>query len=165
MNFVYFFHKKLEHSENYFNQLIISIFVVLNVHINYTCIWNIKSTEIAISLFFFLGTGDSGGGTESPIRRWTGLHYTEPGDDGVDLIGLSESGRSNGEIWRDQMGTGFGSSGMKSTRHLPPQPKYHDNFHKNFYSHRSPTSATIQVWSNEKNYIFLSIDVFHLILS
>ncbi|CAL8148206.1 unnamed protein product [Orchesella dallaii] len=91
-------------------------------------------------------TGESGG-TESPMRRWTGLHYTEPGDDGVDLIGLSESSRSNGEIWRDQMGTGFGSSGMKSTRHLPPQPKYHDNFHKNFYSHRSPTSATIQMRS------------------
>lgn len=104
--------------------------------------------SLVIMNILWLGTGDSGG-TESPIRRWTGLHYTEPGDDGVDLIGLSESSRSNGEIWRDQMGTGFGSSGMKSTRHLP-QPKYHDNFHKNFYSHRSPTSATIQVWPDRK---------------
>jgi hypothetical protein len=64
-------------------------------------------------------------GTESPIRRWTGMNYfTEPGDDGI----------------RD----GFGYSGMKSTRHLP-QSKFQDNFQKNFYNHRSPTSATVQV--------------------
>ncbi|CAG7786347.1 unnamed protein product [Allacma fusca] len=87
-------------------------------------------------------------GTESPIRRWTGLHYTEPGDDGMDLIGLSESARSNSEIWADQMRAGFSSSGMKSTRHLPPQSKYHESpFHNHFYSHRSPTSATIQMKS------------------
>lgn len=62
-------------------------------------------------------------GTESPIRRWTGMNYfTEPGDDGI----------------RD----GFGS-GMKSTRHLPQSKQ--DNFYKNFYNHRSPTSATVQV--------------------
>ncbi|XP_035709385.1 agrin isoform X4 [Folsomia candida] len=64
-------------------------------------------------------------GTESPIRRWTGMNYfTEPGDDGI----------------RD----GFGS-GMKSTRHLPQSKQ--DNFYKNFYNHRSPTSATVQVRS------------------
>ena len=90
-------------------------------------------------------------GTESPTRHWTGqsLHYTEPGDDaeGLDLISLPDSsGRSNVDRWGNEGGgVGYGSSGMKSTRHLPPQSNYHDNFHKNFFSHRSPTSATIQV--------------------
>jgi len=98
------------------------------------------------SWFVFHAGGSDG--TESPnLRRWTGLHYTEPGDDGADPfgVGVSDSTRNNGEIWQDQVGAGYGSSAMKSTRHLPPQSKYQDNFHKNFYSHRSPTSATIQV--------------------
>jgi hypothetical protein len=91
-------------------------------------------------LFFFRLIAGESDGTENPIRRWTGVHFfTEPGDDdGLDLGDLGKS-----EMWKESIG--FGSPGMKSTRHLPPQSKQSDNLNRNFFNYRSPTSATIQV--------------------
>ena len=101
--------------------------------------------------------GEASGGTESSaIQRWTsGLHYTEPGDDGME----TSYGGSNGELWEDQRassgnGGGGGSSsstsGMKSTRHLP-QSSTNNNKHGEGYHHRNSyrvsTSATLQVYA------------------
>ncbi|CAG7734118.1 unnamed protein product, partial [Allacma fusca] len=87
-------------------------------------------------------------GTESPLQHWTGPHFTEPGDDGTDSLAPDDgANRANGEIWSDKGTLGLSSSGMKSTRHLPPQSKYHETPHKNLYTHRAPTSATVQMRS------------------
>ena len=106
------------------------------------------------------------------MPRWTGLQYTEPGDDGsdsesrgssslsmsgagsVDFMGHHNQNNNNNnagnrEIWSESRqaftSSSSSSSGMKSTRHLPPQSKYESPFHKNFYTHRAPTLATVQV--------------------
>jgi len=93
-------------------------------------------------------------GTENPIRRWTGVHFfTEPGDDGLDMGDLGKS-----EMWKES-GQGFGSPGMKSTRHLPPQSKHSDNLNRNFFNYRSPTSATIQVC-----FIHILFTIAHIML-
>ena len=89
------------------------------------------------------------------MKRWTGLHYTEPGDDGMDPI-IGESARSNSEIWAEQMVTGFNSQGafslggMKSTRDLPPQSNHYDDEdsshrNSNINAHPSPKASTVQV--------------------
>lgn len=105
-------------------------------------------------VFSLCAIGESDG-TESPVKRWTGLHYTEPGDDGMDPI-IGESARSNSEIWAEQMVTGFNSQGafslggMKSTRDLPPQSNHYDDEdsshrNSNINAHPSPKASTVQV--------------------
>jgi hypothetical protein len=72
------------------------------------------------------------GATEVPMRRWTGIDFTEPDEE-----------EFNGDGHRNRGGKRVSSPGMKSTRHISPQlQNVHDQL---------PTAVTFQVsrfWSN-----------------